>query len=60
MDSDIEDIRFLTEAGRVYLVQLAERITSAEPYRNTHDLDPAVMRQHLAAVRRRMSLEQAR
>lgn len=54
LDSDLGDIRFLAEAGRIDLVQLADLITAAEPHASAHDLDPVAMRQHLAVVRRRM------
>lgn len=53
LDSDLGDVRFLAEAGRIDLDELARLITNAEQHARTYDLDPAAMRQHLAVVRRR-------
>lgn len=51
-DSDLADIAFLAERGRVDLDRLAELITSSEPAATVYDLDPSAMRRHLEDVRR--------
>jgi len=52
IDSDLADIVFLAERGRVDLDRLAELITSSEPAAVAYDLDPTAMRRHLEDVRR--------
>jgi len=55
LDTDIQDIVFLVEQGRIDLDRLAGQIKAAEPLAQAYDLEPAAMERHLAVVRRRLS-----
>lgn len=55
LDSDLGDVVFLVDLGKVTLGQLEERVTAMAPYAATYEMDPAAMRKHLAVVRKRIA-----